>query len=53
MGINRIMGIFAAVVATYADTKTDAPIFVCAALFLVMAGSAVGMRLEPYGRRSA
>ncbi|KAI5789697.1 membrane transporter [Peziza echinospora] len=53
VGINRVMGIFAAVVATYADTKTDAPIFVCAALFLVMAGSAVGMRLEPYGRRSA
>ncbi|KAF8423403.1 membrane transporter [Tirmania nivea] len=53
VAFNRVMGILSALVATYADTKTSAPIFICAALFAVMAGVALVMPLEPYGRRSA
>ncbi|KAJ4286691.1 Filamentous Growth Regulator [Kalmusia sp. IMI 367209] len=40
---NRIMGILSAVIATYADrvkTATPVPIYICAALYVVMAGIA-------------
>jgi sugar phosphate permease len=49
---NRVMGIVSAVVATYADTATPVPIYICAALYIVMAGVAVAMPYEPFGRRS-
>ncbi|PNS20636.1 hypothetical protein CAC42_363 [Sphaceloma murrayae] len=32
IGINRIMGILSAVIATFADTSTSVPIYICAAL---------------------
>jgi hypothetical protein len=50
---NRIMGIISAVVASEGDTSTPVPIFVCAALYVVMAGTAVLFPFEPYGRRSS
>jgi hypothetical protein len=50
---NRIMGILSAVVATFADTSTSAPIYVCAALFLGMAGVSSVFPFEPFGRRSS
>lgn len=50
---NRIMGIISAVVATYSDTGTPVPIYICAALYVVMAGIAVCFPFEPYGRRSS
>lgn len=50
---NRVMGVLSAVVATVADTSTPAPIYVCAALFVAMAGVSVGLPFEPRGRRSS
>ena len=47
------MGIVSAVVATYADTGTPVPIYICAALYVVMAGIAACFPFEPYGRRSS
>jgi hypothetical protein len=47
------MGIISAVVATYSDTGTPVPIYICAALYVVMAGIAVCFPFEPYGRRSS
>jgi fucose permease len=50
---NRVMGILSAVIATVADTSTSAPIFVCAALYIAMAGVAIMFPFEPFGRRSS
>lgn len=50
---NRIMGIMSAVIATVADTTTSVPIYVCAALYAVMAGVAILFPFEPYGKRSS
>jgi hypothetical protein len=50
---NRVMGILSAVIATYADTGTAVPIYICAALYVVMAGIAAVFPFEPYGRRSS
>jgi len=50
---NRIMGILSAVIATYADTTTSVPIYVCAALYIGMAAVAVAFPFEPYGKRSS
>lgn len=53
IGFNRIMGIMSAVIATYADTSTPAPIFICACLYIVMAIVAAAFPFEPMGRRSS
>lgn len=50
---NRIMGIISAVVASEGDTKTSAPLYVCAALFIATAIVAGIFPFEPYGRRSS
>lgn len=50
---NRVMGILSAVVATFADTGTPVPIYLCAALFVAMAGVSALFPFEPYGRRSS
>lgn len=50
---NRIMGIMSAVVATYANTTTPVPIYICAALYVGMAAVAVAFPFEPYGKRSS
>ncbi|KAI5925975.1 MFS general substrate transporter [Camillea tinctor] len=50
---NRLMGIISAVVASTADTSATAPIYVCAALFLAMAGVSAVFPFEPYGKRSS
>ncbi|KAM3075590.1 Filamentous Growth Regulator, variant 2 [Clarireedia jacksonii] len=50
---NRVMGILSAVIATVAGTSTPVPIYVCAALYAVMAGLAVCFPFEPYGKRSS
>lgn len=50
---NRVMGIISAVVATEANTATPAPIYVCAALFIAMAGVSAAFPFEPYGHRSS
>ncbi|KJX96141.1 membrane transporter like protein [Zymoseptoria brevis] len=53
IGLNRIMGIMSAVIATYADTATSVPIFLCAALYIVMAITAACFPFEPMGMRSS
>ncbi|KAJ5161381.1 hypothetical protein N7492_006773 [Penicillium capsulatum] len=69
IGLNRIMGIVSAVVgqaadasiqcvaygigANYLQTSTPVPIFICAALYIVMAIIAGALPFEPYGRRSS
>lgn len=53
IGFNRIMGIVSAVIATVADTATPVPIFICAALYIVMGVVAAAMPFEPMGRRSS
>jgi MFS family permease len=50
---NRIMGILSAVIATVANTSTPVPIFICAALYLVMAIVALLFPFEPFGKRSS
>ncbi|KAF4628149.1 hypothetical protein G7Y89_g10003 [Cudoniella acicularis] len=50
---NRIMGILSAVIATVANTSTSVPIYVCAALYIAMAGVAVSFPFEPFGKRSS
>ncbi|MCJ1450161.1 hypothetical protein MMC28_000490 [Mycoblastus sanguinarius] len=53
IGCNRVMGILSAVIATVANTSTSVPIFICAALYIVMAIIAGAFPFEPYGRRSS
>jgi hypothetical protein len=67
IGLNRIMGILSAVIATVANvgnclsiatlltskTSTPVPIYICAALYFVMAITAAVMPFEPYGARSS
>ncbi|KAK4624365.1 MFS siderochrome iron transporter 1 [Fulvia fulva] len=53
IGLNRIMGIMSAVIATYADTSTPVPIYLCAALYIVMATVAGCFPFEPMGNRSS
>lgn len=50
---NRMMGIVSAGVATGSNTATSAPIYVCAALFVGMAGVSAVFPFEPFGRRSS
>ena len=47
VGFNRIMGIMSAIIATYANTATSTPIFICAALFGVMAIVSAVFPFEP------
>jgi hypothetical protein len=47
------MGIVSAGVATGANTATPVPIYICAALYIVMAGVAAVFPYEPMGRRSS
>lgn len=42
-----------AVIAHFADTATAVPIYICAALYIVMAITAASFPFEPYGRRSS
>lgn len=50
---NRIMGILSAVIATVANPSTPVPVYLCAALYLVMAAISISFPFEPYGRRSS
>ncbi|KAK4945872.1 Filamentous Growth Regulator [Elasticomyces elasticus] len=53
IAFNRLMGIMSAVIATYANTATPVPIYLCAALYIVMAGVAAAFPFEPMGSRSS
>jgi hypothetical protein len=51
IALNRVMGIVSAGVASGANTATAVPIYICAALYVVMAGVAAAFPYEPMGRR--
>ncbi|KEQ75698.1 MFS general substrate transporter [Aureobasidium namibiae CBS 147.97] len=53
IALNRVMGIMSAIVATYANTSTPVPIYICAALYIVMAAVAAAFPFEPMGKRSS
>lgn len=53
VAINRIMGIVAAVIATFANTATSAPIFICAGLFAVAAVVSAAFPFEPLHSRTS
>jgi len=53
IGLNRIMGILSAVIATVSNTSTPVPIYICAALYIVMAITSALFPFEPYGSRSS
>ncbi|KAI7085392.1 MFS general substrate transporter [Hortaea werneckii] len=53
IALNRVMGILSAVIATYADTSTPVPIYLCAALYIVMGIVAGVFPFEPMGSRSS
>jgi len=42
-----------AVIATYANTSTPVPIYLCAALYIVMAITSACFPFEPMGMRSS
>ena len=50
---NRVMGIVSALVATFGNTSTSAPLYVCAVIFILAAIVAAAFPFEPYGRRSS
>lgn len=52
VALNRVMGIMSAIVATYANTSTPVPVYICAALFIVMAGVAALFPFEPQTAQS-
>jgi hypothetical protein len=49
----RLAGAMSAVVATYADPTTVAPVFICAALYGGLAVCAFLLPFEPYGKRAS
>lgn len=49
----RFAGAMSAVVATYADPSTTAPVFVCAALYGALAVCTFLLPFEPYGKRAS
>ncbi|KAL5333786.1 major facilitator superfamily domain-containing protein [Aspergillus crustosus] len=53
IGLNRVMGIISAIVGREADTTTSVPLYICAALYIVMAIVAAIFPFEPLGRRSS
>lgn len=52
VALNRVMGIMSAIVATYADTSTPVPVYICAALFAVMAAISAIFPYEPQDGQS-
>jgi hypothetical protein len=52
VALNRVMGIMSAIVATYADTATSAPVYVCAALFGALAIVSAFFPFEPVNNQS-
>ncbi|KAI9801584.1 MAG: hypothetical protein M1825_003263 [Sarcosagium campestre] len=52
VGVNRVMGIIAIIVASYSDVTTTAPLFICAALFFLLTLTVLALPFEPRGRKS-
>jgi hypothetical protein len=50
--LNRVGGIIGVLVGSYADVKTTAPLFVCAALFLLLVVLSLALPFESRGKRS-
>lgn len=52
IALNRVMGIMSAVIATYAKASTPIPVYICAALFAVMAVVSAILPFEPQVEQS-
>lgn len=49
---NRVLGVFAPIIAIYANLQTSAPIFVSGALFIFAGFLTIFFPLEPRGKAS-
>ncbi|KZP05567.1 hypothetical protein FIBSPDRAFT_877404 [Athelia psychrophila] len=52
IAFDRLMGIVSAVIMTEPNTDTSVPIYICAALYGVIAVVAIALPFEPYSRRN-
>lgn len=53
VALNRLMGIMSGVIGTYASTASAVPVYICAALFVVMALVSAVFPFEPQNSQSA
>ncbi|KAK7414180.1 Filamentous Growth Regulator [Neonectria punicea] len=53
VSLSRVMGLISAVIAVTADTATVTPLYISAALFLILAVVSVILPFEPYGRSAS
>lgn len=53
MGCNRIMGLLSAVIAQVGDTTTTTPLYICAAVFIIMSIVSAALPFEPRGTRAS
>ncbi|KAF5017878.1 hypothetical protein F66182_10173 [Fusarium sp. NRRL 66182] len=53
VSLNRVMGLLSAVIAVTADTTTVTPLYISAALFLILAIVSAVLPFEPYGRSAS
>ncbi|KAH7304309.1 membrane transporter [Stachybotrys elegans] len=53
VGCNRVMGLVSTIVGSFVDLNTPVPIYICAALYVAMAGVAILFPFEPRGQRSS
>lgn len=52
VALNRLMGVVSVIVATFADTTTSIPIYICAAFFGGLALVSVALPFESMGNQS-
>lgn len=53
VGCNRIMGLLSAVIAQVGDTTTTTPLYICAAVFIIMSIVSAALPFEPRGTRAS
>ncbi|KAM0323760.1 hypothetical protein ACHAQA_008697 [Verticillium albo-atrum] len=53
VGCNRIMGLLSAVIAQVGDTTTTTPLYICAAMFIIMSIVSAALPFEPRGSRAS
>ncbi|EWY92140.1 hypothetical protein FOYG_09035 [Fusarium oxysporum NRRL 32931] len=53
IALNRVMGLLSAVVAVASDTTTVTPLYICAALFIVLTIVSAALPFEPLGHRAS
>ncbi|KAM0282947.1 hypothetical protein ACHAQH_002758 [Verticillium albo-atrum] len=53
VGCNRIMGLLSAIIAQVGDTTTTTPLYIYAAMFIIMAVVSAALPFEPRGTRAS